>query len=95
MNKNTIALFFSILFVALISAPSIISAIDDTVDISILYNITEEENESIKLTLPNSDSNHSKTTVRNNALKHLGYRFKKYATPHLNLTLPPPEVSMS
>ena len=43
MNKNTIALFFSFLFVALISAPSIISAIDDSLDISIFAKTANEE----------------------------------------------------
>ncbi|TJY38165.1 hypothetical protein [Pontimicrobium aquaticum] len=94
MNKKAIALIFSILFVALISAPSIISAIDDSVDISILYSITEEENENFKLTLPDSDLSDTEKVFASNTTKQLEYRNKKYSTPHLNLSSPPPEVNM-
>ena len=82
------------LFVALISAPSIISAVDDSVDISILYSITEEENENIKLTLPDSKLKETDNLFTNSSDKHLVYRNKKYTKTHLNLTLPPPEQSI-
>lgn len=94
MNKKTIALFLSILFMALISAPSIISAIDDSVDISIMYSITEEENENIKITLPDSNINETENLFKNTGDKHLGYQYKKYSRPHLNLVSPPPEVNI-
>ena len=91
MNKTTIAIFFSILFVALITAPTIITAIDDTVDISIFYSITEEENENIKLPFPENNVNDLTNAFKSETNAFLGYYFKNYPKPHLNLISPPPE----
>ena len=43
MNKNKIAVFFSIVFLTFIIAPTIISVIDSSVDISFIYSNSEEE----------------------------------------------------
>ena len=43
--KVKIALFFSILFMSMIVAPTIITLIDQNQDISIFLNLTEEEEE--------------------------------------------------
>ena len=49
-SKYRIAVFFTILFMALISAPTIILSFDDSVDVSNFYSINEEEeNENLKL----------------------------------------------
>tara|TARA_R110002049_G_scaffold80402_3_gene204460 strand:- start:444 stop:740 length:297 start_codon:yes stop_codon:yes gene_type:complete len=44
--KIKIALFFTFLFVGLISAPTIITLVDENQDISIFLNLSEEEEES-------------------------------------------------
>ncbi|MCF7559447.1 hypothetical protein L3X39_02270 [Sabulilitoribacter multivorans] len=91
MNKRAIAIFFSILFGALITAPTIVSAIDDSVDISIFYSIAEEENENLKLPFPDNNFNEFVKIFKIESNKHLGYYFKNYPKPHLNLISPPPE----
>lgn len=91
MNKKAIAIFFSILFGALITAPTIVSAIDDSVDISIFYSIAEEENENLKLPFPDNSFNDFVKVFKIESNKYLGYCFKNYPKPHLNLISPPPE----
>jgi len=91
MQKKSIAIFFTIIFVALISAPSIIVAIDDSVDVSIFYTVTEEENENIKLTFSDNDLNKIEYIFFTDINDSLGYYFKNYPKPHLNLISPPPE----
>jgi hypothetical protein len=95
MFKKAIATFFLTLFMALITAPSIIVVLDDSTDISIFYSITEEEENSktkhlelVVLTLEHNDYSllkdfKSKFNTR--------YYNKTYLKPHLNLISPPPE----
>ncbi|WP_250433452.1 hypothetical protein [Hanstruepera flava] len=92
MSKKTIAILFSILFLAFITAPTIIIAVDDSVDVSIFYSVTEEENENLKLAFTDNNfesENISIAVVQENS----GYFFKNYQKPHLNLISPPPELS--
>lgn len=44
MNKKAIAYFFSIVFMAFIMAPTVIVALDKSIDTSIFYSLAEEEN---------------------------------------------------
>lgn len=92
MYKKAISIFFTILFLGLITAPSIIMAIDDSVDISVFYSISEEEEESKNLKIFPSfgdlDYSFSEFFKYNT---YLGYRYKIYPKPHLNLISPPPE----
>ena len=92
MFKKTVSIFFTVLFLGIISAPSIIVAIDDSVDISVLYSLSEEEEENNKVKLVVSeldeDTNSYQASFKN---KKLGYHFKKYPKPHINLIIPPPE----
>lgn len=100
MKKKSIAIFFTILFLAIITTPTIISAIDKSVDISVFYSMSEEE-ESHKIpsklfealfTKPNPVHYYLSSAVEDNSL---GYYFKNYPKPHLNLISPPPEVKIS
>ena len=43
MHKNKIAVFFSILFLAFIIVPTVITLVDSSVDISYVYSNSEEE----------------------------------------------------
>jgi len=95
MSKRTIAILFSFLFLAFITAPSIIIAIDDTADVSIFYNVAEEENEILKLPFPESDCNDLYKVFFTDANEYLGYYFKNYPKPHLNIISPPPEQNIS
>ncbi|RIA10977.1 hypothetical protein OE09_2859 [Flavobacteriaceae bacterium MAR_2010_72] len=97
MKKKSIAIFFTIVFMAIITTPTIISAIDKSVDISVFYSMSEEE-ESHKVpnklfetlfTKPNPVNYYLSSTAVDNSL---GYYFKNYPKPHLNLISPPPET---
>ncbi|MFV0540439.1 MAG: hypothetical protein ACK5MZ_04260 [Aestuariibaculum sp.] len=94
MAKTSIAIFFTVLFMALIVTPTVIVALDNTFDTSIFYSMAEEEENGKQKNVlsPFSLQNNDMTT--NFELKNLlafSYQFKKYAKPHLNLVSPPPE----
>jgi hypothetical protein len=96
MYKTIVSSLFLILFLGFISAPTIIHSIDDTIDISFFYSVSEEEergHQTIKnFEIITSDFNTSEllftSKVKVNAI---GYNFKTYPKPHLNLISPPPE----
>lgn len=94
MHKKAIAIFFTTVFMALIITPSIIVALDDSVDTSIFYSITEEEENGKVKSVVSPFSLVSSETVSHFNLKSFqffSYRFKTYPKPHLNLISPPPE----
>ncbi|WP_323789111.1 hypothetical protein [Psychroserpens sp.] len=97
MNKTILAIFFSFIFLSLVTAPTIIMAIDDSIDISFIYNISEEEeekgkegNKGFEKFVVDLDTELEGFVTPNNR-EHLEYAFKKYQKPHLNLIFPPPE----
>ncbi|GAA3559251.1 hypothetical protein [Snuella lapsa] len=94
MYKKSIAIFFTVVFMGFIVAPSIIIALDDTIDTSIFYSMAEEEengkSKKGELTFSLEANDYSTFDDSKNQL-HLGYRFKNYPIPHLNLISPPPE----
>jgi len=100
MSRNTVSILLSIIFWAFLTVPSVLSLIDDSIDISILYESSEEEEEEkgsenikdIEITfseLNGKESDFALTKTEN----YLGYYSKSYPKPHLNLISPPPEVS--
>ena len=91
MNKKTIAILFSVLFLAFVTAPTIIIAVDNTVDVSIFYGVTEEESENLKLPFPDNSFKGLESLVILDSKENSGYFFKNYPKPHLNLISPPPE----
>ena len=94
MSKKTIAIFFIFLFTAFLSAPSIIVAIDNSIDITILFgNPEEEENEkNTKLEILHlNNSNNREYFLSSLDELLLEYRYGQYSIPHLNLISPPPE----
>ena len=91
MLKRNIAIFFTVLFMAIITAPSIIMAVDNSIDISVFYSLSEEEeNNNFKLVFSeaNEEINLFKDLFKKN---NLSYFFKNYSKPHLNLIFPPPD----
>ncbi len=95
MFKKTVSIFFTVLFVGIISAPSIITVVDDSIDVSILYSLSEEEEETKNLEIIVSENN-EETNLLGFSLKfqNSSYQFKNYPKPHLNLISPPPEYSI-
>jgi len=82
---------------ALIAAPSVILALDDTVDTSFFYSLQEEEengktkNILSPFSIENNDFNASFRLLSNQLY---GYRLNNYLVPHLNLISPPPEQNI-
>ncbi|WAC00889.1 hypothetical protein N7U66_11635 [Lacinutrix neustonica] len=96
MFKKTISIFFVLLFLATITAPSIIIAMDNSVDISVFYSLSEEEEEKTKEkdkveTYLSEKISTSDSFIELLERKDIRYYFKKYQKPHLNLISPPPE----
>lgn len=95
MFKKTVSIFFTVLFFGIILVPSIIVSIDNSIDISILYSISEEEEETNNLKLVVSeideDTDSYSVTFKN---QKLGCQFKKHPKPHVNLISPPPEFNI-
>lgn len=96
MYKQSIAIFLTVLFMAFIVAPTIIVAVDDSIDVSILYGSCEEEekenekNSSLELIASNSNSDSSSISNTNDQLAD-AYYFKPYPRPNINLISPPPD----
>jgi hypothetical protein len=96
MYKNSIAILLTVLFTVIISAPTVVIAIDDSIDVSILFSCTEEEEKesektkTFELTFSES-SNETISFAKAIGQSPLSYRFKTYSKPHLYLICPPPE----
>lgn len=92
MSRKIISIFFTVLFLAFITAPAVITMVDDSVDISYFYSITEEEEKGgkIEILLTKDFISQSDFALSEKAVNE-GYYFKKYPKPHLNLVSPPPE----
>jgi len=93
MSKKRVSIFFSVIFLLFIAAPTIITIVDDTVDISKVFSTSEEEEkgfEVIFLNIITKESDLVCNAIENNS----GYYFKTYPKPHLNLISPPPEQSI-
>lgn len=93
MYKKAIAISFLAIFMSLIVAPSIIAAIDDSIDTSIVYSLTEEEeNCKSKIVITFSIQNNDISgEISLKPLEFFNYQFKTYSKPHLNLIFPPPD----
>ncbi|WP_299526159.1 hypothetical protein [Winogradskyella sp.] len=84
-----------ILFMCIISAPTIIVSIDKSVDTSILFGLNEEEEkEDFKLLFELSIEDIEKFSSDYLNMNSVGYMSKKYLKPHLNLIFPPPKTKL-
>jgi hypothetical protein len=91
-TKNKIAIFFTIFFMAIVAAPSLIMSIDESIDMTCFYGENEEEEkEGFKLLYEFTSQHDEDSVVNNSNSTIIGYTFKNYPKPHLNLILPPPE----
>lgn len=93
MYKKAIAISFLAIFMSLIVAPSVIAAIDDSIDTSIFYSITEEEEHSKTKIVINFSLHHNDilSDFNLNPYEFFSYQHKNYVKPHLNLISPPPD----
>ncbi len=98
MSRNIISICLSILFLGYTLAPTILTLIDDSADVSMFYTASEEEekkgsekDKEIEILLFDLHNNEL-DAVSSNEENNLRYYFKKYPKPHLNLISPPPEL---
>jgi len=97
MSRNKVSIFLSLLFVLLISAPTVISIVGDSIDIAVFFDSSEEEEEkgqekNIELELLFSNLDHEDLNISCSEVgDNLGYYFKTYPKPHLNIVSPPPD----
>ena len=95
--KVKIALFFTILFVGLISAPTIIALIDENQDISLFLNLSEEEEESSvkegfkELKIPPTSSDLTIFFTKIQKRENVRFTSKSYISFHPKILTPPPE----
>ncbi|MDB9961735.1 hypothetical protein OAD62_06520 [Oceanihabitans sp.] len=96
MSKKIVSIFLSVIFLLFIVTPTIIVMVDDTIDVSIAFAASEEEekgnekNLDIEVLFSNLKANESDLVFAVSE-NNLGYYFKNYPKPHLNLISPPPE----
>ena len=95
MYKQSIAIFLILLFMAFMTTPTFIVAVDDSIDISFLYDCSEEEKESEKNTsielIVSNSNNGSSYQINSSDELAIGYYFKPYPKPNINLISPPPD----
>ncbi len=96
MPKILVSYFFCFLFAALITAPTVLHVIDDTIDVSMFFSLSEEEEKGSETVKSNqilsSGYNHLEVVfLFNESLNGIEYFFKTYPKPHLNLISPPPD----
>ncbi len=99
MSRQIISLSFTLLFALFLTVPSVIVMLDDSVDISIIYASSEEEekgsekNKELEVLFFELDLDEDGIVSLSN--KNLvNYFFKNYSNPHLNLLSPPPEYNI-
>jgi len=88
------AIFFVILFMTMLSAPTLIISIDDSTDVTFFYGDNEEEEkESFKILFEITPQIAEDSFIDCTNEDNDGYTFKTYPKPHLNLISPPPEFT--
>lgn len=85
------------IFLAFLIAPTIIVIVDDSIDISMFYSTSEEEEKGSEKnknseTLFSEIDTYGSDFTSNNTENNTGYYFKNYQKPHLNLIFPPPDL---
>lgn len=91
--KLNISVFFTFLLLGMISAPTVILSFDDSVDVSFFYSISEEEeeSESLKLAVEEVSLDYEDVFFDINQTEIVGYTYRTYSKPHLNIISPPPD----
>ncbi len=96
MARNFVSLLLSAIFLVFLIAPTIITMVDDSIDVSIFYASSEEEekgnekNKDIEILFFEFNTSDA-DFISNKSKNDLEYCFKNYPKPHLNLISPPPE----
>lgn len=96
MSKRILTSLLSILFLLFIVAPTVLLVIDDSVNASLFYSVTEEEEKGSELNIEVEPLffeliSSSIIPAFLNAEDNLEFFLKKHPKPHLNLISPPPD----
>lgn len=96
MSKRLVSNFFLFIFTVFIAAPTVISIVEQTYDVSIFFSVTEEENkvnETVKLfevKLNDADKFHFAFLDFEKEKTYASY-LKTYAASTIECISPPPE----
>lgn len=99
MRKKAISIFFLFSFTVFMVAPTVMSVLDSSYDISYFYSLNEEENKSNE-TLKKFEfevfdlERYLITSFKSNEESHSGYYLKNYTTLSLECLSPPPEQNL-
>lgn len=100
MSRSIISICFLTIFLGFLVTPTVISVIDNSIDVSFFFDSSEEEEKGSEKNEKNKnievlffDINHNENDFASNETENsLEYCFKNYPKPHLNLISPPPEL---
>ena len=91
--KKITALFIMVLFLSIISAPTIITSIDNSIDISMFDGLgEEEESENFKILLESQTINVVHTDYSLFEKDKIDFTHGLYSKPLINIISPPPEI---
>ena len=98
MKRNFVSILFFLNFLIFLSAPTVISFIDEGVDISVFFSLAEEEENGSCKVKPVKDIilehqiNEDFVSLKEK-VAFLSYYLKNYSKPHINLVSPPPKFA--
>lgn len=94
MSKSIISLVFTVIFLAFLTAPTVITMVNDCADVSYFFSVSEEEKGSSVKVFINVDSFYHTDIAFTKKGSNQGYFAKKYTKPHLNIISPPPDLHL-
>jgi hypothetical protein len=91
--KKLTALFIVVLFLTIISVPTIITSIDNSIDISMFDGLgEEEESENFKILIESQTVDVEQRDFSLLEKKRIDFTHGLYSRPLINIISPPPEI---
>ena len=98
MQRNIVSILFLFNFLIFLSAPTVISIVDDGLDVSVFFSLAEEEEHGsckvkpVKDIILENQTNESFVSLKEK-VAFLSYYLKNYSKPYINLVSPPPKFA--
>ncbi|MFD1062790.1 hypothetical protein ACFQ1Q_05985 [Winogradskyella litorisediminis] len=93
-HQHKLALFFALLFITIVAAPTVVVSMDDSADVTIFFGENEEEEkEGFNLIFDFLKSDIEQKLASEHSIKPDAYFFKTYPLPYRNLVSPPPDFA--
>lgn len=94
--RAKLALFFTLIFSILLIAPTVISVVDDSINLSFLLNMNEEEEgnnsiKEIKVKITSENENSFLVLNKIQKKKNISFQSKNYISEYPKITTPPPK----